>query len=391
VNAARNAASARCFDKLSRALIAPVEGGAAVEDLMTSDVVAPAVAALVARRWRGAHVTALTHVAGDFSARRYLRARVADGGAPATIVVMVLAGSGLPLSSEELCIFPEPPRELPFLDVHRLLTSIGAAVPDVYAADLDTGILLLEDGGDVVLWERVAAAPQDAERLYGRALEALVVLHERGTASRDRSSIAFAQRFDHRLYRWELEHFLEWGVERRLGAPLAPWARAGFEASFAALTAELADAPLVLSHRDYHGWNILLRGDEPFIIDFQDALLAPPEYDLASLFTDRVTPRIVSATTADRLRAHYWRLRGGADDEASTRRYRLLALQRALKVIGRIQYVALAKQKPAPLAFLPDVVATARRFIAETALPGGLAAEFAALPWPDATTDGGAA
>ncbi len=359
-----------------------------MDDRMTNDAVAPAVAALVAHRWPGAQVTALTHVAGDFSARRYLRARVMDGPAPATMIVMVLAGSGLPLSSEELCIFPEPPRELPFLDVHRLLTSIGAAVPQVYAADLAAGILLLEDGGDVVLWDRVAAAPRDAEKLYGCALEALVVLHERGTASRDRSSIAFAQRFDDRLYRWELEHFLEWGVERRLGVPLAARARAGFEASFAALTAELADAPLVLSHRDYHGWNILMRGDAPFIIDFQDALLAPPEYDLASLFTDRVTPRIVSPAMAERLRAHYWRLRSGADDPASAHRYRLLALQRALKVIGRIQYVALAKQKPAPLAFLPDVVATARRFIAETALPGGLAEEFAALPWPD-TADSG--
>jgi aminoglycoside/choline kinase family phosphotransferase len=348
-----------------------------------SDAVAPAVAALVARRWPGAEVTALTHVAGDFSARRYLRAHMMGGSAPSTLVVMVLAGSGLPLSSEELCIFPEPLRELPFVDVHRLLTAIGAAVPQIYADDLAAGILLLEDGGDVVLWDRVVAAPSAAEALYARALEALVVLHERGTASRDRSSIAFGQRFDTRLYRWELEHFLEWGVERRLGAPLAPLARAGFETSFAALAGELADAPLVLSHRDYHGWNILMRGDAPLMIDFQDALLAPPEYDVASLLTDRVTPRVVSPAMADRLRGYYWRLRGGADDAVSQRRYRLLALQRALKVIGRIQYVALAKEKPAPLAFLPDVVATARRLIAETALPGGLAAEFAALPWPD--------
>lgn len=344
--------------------------------------VADAVAALVAGRWPGAAVTAIGHLAGDFSARRYLRAFVAGGGAPATVVVMVLAGSGLPLSSEELCIFPEPPRELPFLDVHRLLTRIGAAVPEIYAHDLEVGILLLEDGGDVVLWDRVVAAPADAEELYRRALAALVVLHERGTVSADRGSIAFAQRFDARLYRWELEHFLEWGVERRLGTPLAPRARAAFETSFAALADELATAELVLSHRDYHSWNILVRAENPMIIDFQDALLAPPEYDVASLLTDRVTPRIVDAVMAARLRAHYWTLRGRADDAASRRRFALVALQRALKVIGRIHYVALAKGKPAPLAFVPDEVATARRYLAEAALPGGLAEEFDALPWP---------
>jgi aminoglycoside/choline kinase family phosphotransferase len=233
---------------------------------------------------------------------------------------MVLAGSGLPLSSEELCLFPEPPRELPFLDVHRLLRAIGAAVPGVYAADLDSGILLLEDGGDVVLWDRVAADPAGAEALYRRAL--------------------------------------------------------------AALAHELDDGVMVLSHRDYHSWNILMRGDAPLIIDFQDALLAPPEYDVASLLTDRVTPRIVSPAMAARLRAYYWRLRGREEDERARRRYALAALQRVLKVIGRIHYIALEKQKPAPLAFLPDVVATARRCIGEAPLPGGLAEEFDALPWP---------
>lgn len=342
-----------------------------------------AIAAAVARRWPGAAVRSLAHVAGDFSARRYLRATVAGAGAPPTLVVMVLAGSGLPLSSEELCIFPEPPRELPFLDVHRLLNAIGAAVPAVYATDLDAGILLLEDGGDVVLWDRVSADPGAAEALYGRALEALVVLHARGTASSDRSSIAFAQRFDARLIAWELEHFLEWGVERRLGTELAPRARAAFEESFTALARELADGPMVLSHRDYHSWNILMRGDAPLIIDFQDALLAPPEYDLASLLTDRVTPRIVSPAMASRLRTYYWRLRGGEEDDRARRRYALAALQRVLKVIGRIHYIALEKQKPAPLAFLPDVIATARRFLVEAPLPGGLADEFAALHWPE--------
>jgi aminoglycoside/choline kinase family phosphotransferase len=268
--------------------------------------------------------------------------------------------------------------------VHRLLASIGASVPAIYAHDLEAGVLLLEDGGDVVLWDRVSADPAGAEAHYRRALDALAVIHTRGTASPDRSSIAFAQRFDARLYRWELEHFLEWGVERRLGTTLPPQVRGRFEASFTALADELADAELVLSHRDYHSWNILMPDDAPLIIDFQDALLAPPEYDLASLFTDRITPRVVAPAMAARLRAYYWALRGGVDDARARRRYTLIALQRALKVIGRLHYIALAKGKPAPLAFLPDVLATTRHFLSEAALPG-LAEEFEALPWPAPT------
>ena len=352
------------------------------------DELAPAIAGLVQRCWPGTALSSLTRLAGDFSTRRYFRGTLAGGGAPASVVVMVLAGSGLPLSSEELGVFAEPPRELPFLDVQRLLTAIGAPVPAIYRADVAAGLLLLEDGGDVLLWDRVSAAPAEAEALYRRAIDALLILHTRGTAHPDRTSIAFAQRFDARLYRWELEHFLKYGVERRLGVSLGARVRTVWRTSFDAIATELAGGDLVLSHRDFHSWNILMRGDAPLLIDFQDALLAPPEYDLASLLTDRITPRVVTPAMEARLLAYYWAARGERVDAERRRRYALAALHRALKVIGRIHYVALEKHKPAPLTFLPDVLAAVRRLLAEVPLPGGLAAEFAALPWPeDVATD----
>src|SRR5262245_9146909 len=132
---------------------------------MSDDEVRPAIASLVRERWPGTKLATLTHLAGDFSSRRYLRATLDGGGAPPTVVVMVLAGSGLPLSSEELGVFPEPPSELPFLDVHRLLTAIGAPVPAVHVAAVERGLLILADGGDVVLWDE-ATASADPEALY---------------------------------------------------------------------------------------------------------------------------------------------------------------------------------------------------------------------------------
>lgn len=351
-----------------------------VSETPRKDPCASAIADLVAERWPGARIAALTHLAGDFSARRYLRVTLTDGGAPATAVAMVLAGTGLPLSSEELGVFPEPPRELPFLDVHRLLTSVGVPVPGIYAAAVERGLILLEDGGDVVLWERAVARPDAAEQLYRRAVDVLLLLHTRGTACRDRSSIAFRQRFDERLLLWELEHFVEYGVERRLATPLTAMQRSGFRESFRAIASELAAAPPVLSHRDYHSWNILVPGDAPLVIDFQDALLAPAEYDLASLLTDRITPRLVTPAMEERLLAYYWNARG--IDTTDRRRYCLTALHRALKVVGRVHYVAFEKGKRGALEFLPDAVATARRMLAQLDLPGGLAGEFAALPWP---------
>ena len=348
----------------------------------------PLIAGLVRERWPDARLVDLAHVAGDFSARRYYRGRLAGGDAPATIVVMVLAGSGLPLSSEELGVFPEPPTELPFLDVHRLLTAIGAPVPAVHLAAVERGVLLLEDAGDTVLWDAARSAPADeVERLYQRALDALVLIHERGTAHEPRTSIAFRQRFDERLLAWELEHYREWGVERGLGLMPSAATRRGYDESFRAIARELAAAPTVLSHRDYHSWNILWRDGAPVVIDFQDALLGPAEYDVASLLTDRITPERVDPAMEARLLHYYWTRRGRAAD-LDRRRYALVALHRALKVIGRVHYIAIEKGKPGPLQFLPAAVATARRFFAEVDVPGALASEFAALSW---TTAGGAA
>jgi hypothetical protein len=343
----------------------------------------PAIASLVRGRWSGADLAELVHLAGDFSARRYFRARLVGGDAPATAVVMVLAGSGLPLSSEELGVFPEPLLELPFLDVHRLLTAIGAPVPEIYVAAVDQGVLLLEDAGDTVLWDAASGTPADAEGLYRRAVEALLILHQRGTVHRPATSLAFQQRLDERLLQWELEHFLEWGIEKRLGITLPAATRRGYQESFDVINRELASAETVLSHRDYHSWNILWRDGRPIIIDFQDAFLAPAEYDLASLFTDRITPRLVDPAMEARLLDYYWTARGGVVDR---RRYALTGLHRALKVVGRLHYIALLKGKPGPLAaFLPDVLATCRRFLGEVELPGALGAEFAAA-WPEDET-----
>ncbi len=345
-----------------------------------NDELTPVIASLVRERWPGARLAETAHLAGDFSARRYLRATLAGGDAPATMVVMVLAGSGLPLSSEELGVFPEPLAELPFVDVHRLLTAIGAPVPAIYVAAVDRGLLLLEDAGDTVLWDAANASSAEAEACYRRAIDALLILHERGTAYRPATSLAFKQGLDARLLQWELEHYLEWGVERRLGITLAPAARRGYQESFDAIIRALASLDPVLSHRDYHSWNILWRAGRPVIIDFQDAFLAPAEYDLASLLTDRITPRLVDPAMEARLLDYYWRARG-RDAAPDRRRYALVALHRALKVVGRLHYIALAKQKPGPLTFLPDVLATTRRFLDEVDLPGSLAAEFAAQ-WP---------
>ena len=164
-------------------------------------------------------IVSLAALAGDASSRRYYRVKVAGPAAPSSVIIMELpSGSVLPLSSEELAIFKQPLDELPFLNVHRFLTRVGIKVPRLYNQSMDEGLLFLEDLGDLALWDRVQGLPA-AEVLawYQKAIDELLVLQIRGTKERDESCIAFQQRFDFRLYMWEFDHFLEFGLEKRPG------------------------------------------------------------------------------------------------------------------------------------------------------------------------------
>lgn len=289
------------------------------------------------------------------------------------------------LSSEELGVFgKDGPRELAFANVARFLSRHTDALPALHAISPDQSLLVLEDVGDTPLWEAArAATPEVGEELFGLALDLIADLQAR--AIDDGSGCyGFVQAFDERLFAWEFDHFLQYGIAAA-DLPLVEQSRA----ELIAVAGRLSALPRVLAHRDYHAWNIHVQyvrhgngaggGPAPAIggtpgvrlrlIDFQDALQAPALYDVASLLTDRMTPDFITPEREERLlRRFYAHQRAGrlpTFDETRTA-YRLVALQRVLKVVGRFNYLADVKGKPAYLAMLPAVCRTATRLLAES-------------------------
>jgi N-acetylmuramate 1-kinase len=314
-----------------------------------------------------AALDSLAPLAGDASSRRYYRAFLRGAATANSIIAMELPpGAGLPLSSEELAIFQEQPRELPFLNVHRLLTKIGVKVPVIYGHWQDERIILLEDLGDTALWDQVHGLTDDGVLAwYQKAIDELLILHTRGTQSRDASCIAFQQRFDAKLYLWEFDHFIEWGLEKRPGAQTSAAEIDALRKTFTDIAAVLARRSDCLSHRDYHSWNLMIHHGAVRVIDFQDALLAPPQYDLASLLNDRITDSVVRPDLEESLVEYYIERSRALDGRAIDRDeffqvYRLSAIQRDLKVIGRFYYLDLAKGKPGYRKFIAP---TARRLL----------------------------
>jgi aminoglycoside/choline kinase family phosphotransferase len=318
----------------------------------------------------GATLTSLAPLAGDASSRRYYRARITGPDAPTAIIVMELpAGTALPLSSEELAIFKEAPKELPFLNMHRFLSRTGVSVPQLYGQWEKEGILFLEDLGDTALWDRVQGLSEsDVLAWYQKAVDELLNLQIRGTQNRDISCIAFQQRFDFKLYMWEFEHFIEWGLEKRPGSTVGAAAVDQLRKSFAVIAERLDRQTPCLSHRDYHSWNLMICRDAVRVIDFQDALLAPPHYDVASLLNDRITDSVIRPPLEERLVRYYIErsreLGGGSEADEFFELYRLSTIQRDLKVVGRFYYLDLVKGKPGYMKFVPPTVRRLERNLA---------------------------
>ncbi len=313
-------------------------------------------------------------LAGDASSRRYFRAALSGTRAPSSVVIMALpAESSLPLSSEELAIFKEPLNELPFLNLHRFLTGIGARVPKLFGHWENQGILILEDLGDTALWNQVQGLPEEEVLAwYRRAIDELLLLQIAGTHARDENCIAFQQRFDYRLYMWEFEHFLEYGLEKRPGAAVSSHALALLREVFAGLARRLDSETPWFNHRDYHSWNLMVHDDAVAVIDFQDALLAPAQYDLASLLNDRITDTVITARLEECLLQYYMEQRAARTGtalsaDAFREIYLLSAIQRDLKVVGRFCYLDVAKGKPGYKKFIPGTLRRLKRNLARVA------------------------
>jgi N-acetylmuramate 1-kinase len=324
----------------------------------------------VARRFPGARVSAIGALKGDASTRRFWRVSIDHGdnrATPATAIAVDLGPDDLPLYARALKLIPEPLAEPPWIAVQRFLAAAGVAVPEVYADDARARLLLVEDVGELPLFE--AALHGDAGDLYRLAADELLTIHLEGTRRLDHRLIAARVAYDERLFRWELSQFVDYGV-----AEVSPAADPrAIAPELDDLAARLGRYPRVLSHRDYHGNNLFLQAAGQGarrlrLIDFQDALMAPAAQDLAVLLTTRDAARIITPTIERRMLEYYFaaHLRRGTPMALTLdeflESYRLCVLQHALKVIGRFIWLE-RNGKQGYAAYIPYALEQARRVL----------------------------
>jgi aminoglycoside/choline kinase family phosphotransferase len=213
-------------------------------------------------------------------------------------------------------------RELPFVSVARLLASHGVPVPAIDAVELQRRWVLLEDLGDVHLCDLGGAA------LAQRSTEAvdwLVRVHELPRSG----ALPFQRHFDAEWVRFELATFERHGVPHLRD-------RKRLDEGLAALAAYIDALPRVLCLRDYQSQNLMIDARGALrIIDFQDALLAPAELDLAGFLFDSYVER--SPAEREALIERYAAARSRPVERGVLA---ALVVQRKCKDYGRYRFVS---------------------------------------------------
>ena len=293
---------------------------------------------VAAAGWADARVAPLP---GDASFRRYFRLERGDEAA--------------------MLMHAPPPHEdpAPFLHVARWLAEHGMRAPAILAEDAGAGWVLTEDFGNDRMRDWLDDHPGGEHAAYAAAVEALAALHRLPPGP-------FAP-YDMAVYQREAALLTEWFCPAQGLSVDADGYAAAWEEVLTPMLARQQPGVTVL--RDYHAENIMLLGGRPGtpqgLIDFQDALVGHPAYDLVSLLQD--ARRDVSEALEAAMLAHYAAATGatGADFLAD---YARLGAQRNAKIVGIFTRLNDRDGKPRYIAMIPRVWAALERDLRHPAL-----------------------
>ena len=273
---------------------------------------------------------------------------------------------------------PDRDENRAFLSFSRAFRGIGLPVPEVYAADEAKGAYLVEDLGDTTLFQALTAArraepgafPASMVPVYRRVLETLPRFQVEGGRAIDYSVAYPRAAFDRPSMLWDLNYF----KYHFLKLAHVPFNEDHLERDFERLTALLleSDASHFL-YRDFQSRNVMLRGGEPWFIDYQGGRRGALPYDVASLLYDAKAE--IPPPLREALLEHYLdALKGHAavDRERFHREYRGFVLVRILQALGAYGYRGFFERKPHFLASVPPAVRNVRHLLLTEGFPADL-------------------
>ncbi|MEM9583855.1 MAG: phosphotransferase [Pseudomonadota bacterium] len=279
--------------------------------------------------WQGADAKPL---AGDASNRSYQRLHHRTNGA----AILMDASSK---DSEDT---------RPFIKIAQHLNQIGLSAPEILAQDIAQGFLLIEDFGDDLFADLLQDAPKRSAELYHLATDALLHMQAKEPPAQ-------LPRFGATEMSEAALLVADWYLEQT--SPNPPKIREEIrDALFGLLTKSLCGRSVMI-HRDYHVENLILLPNRTGVarlgmLDFQDAMLGDPAYDLASLLKDArrdVTPTVQASCIAQFIEALE------IDKDHFDAAFACCSAQRNLRILGIFARLSIRDGKTHYLDLLPRV------------------------------------
>jgi aminoglycoside/choline kinase family phosphotransferase len=300
----------------------------------------------------GTDPEAVLEMAGDGSSRQYHRIR-------GTGEITAIGAVG-----------PDREENRAFLSFSDSLRQAGLPVPEIYAADESAGVWLEEDLGDTTLFDALEEArtrssdgfPPALIPVYERVLDWLPRFQIEGHRAIDYSVAYPRSAFDRQSILWDLNYF----KYHFLKLAHIPFNEARLETDFRRLASFLlkADTEHFL-YRDFQSRNVMLRGSEPWFIDYQGGRRGALQYDVASLLYD------AKADLPDALRTqlleHYLESLSKhvpVDRSSFIESYRGYVVVRILQALGAYGYRGYFERKPRFLRSVPYAASNLERILA---------------------------
>ncbi len=258
------------------------------------------------------------------------------------------------IDDDSLIVMDAPPEHEDceaFLDINQRLRLCALNVPRILSYDQEQGFILMSDLGNEHFLQ--VLNPSTVGQLYADAIGAMIHMQCRATTNG-------LHRYDHAMLRREMDLFGDWLVKLHLKLEMDDELQQMLDQVCEFLAESALQQPQVFVHRDYHSRNLMYVPDRnPGILDYQDAVLGPVSYDLASLLKDCYIqwPRDLMDNFAI---AYYQQAREAGlvadmSKQDFLRAYDLMGVQRHLKASG---IFARLWQRDGKKAYLADIPRT---------------------------------
>ena len=267
------------------------------------------------------------------------------------------------IKNKNLIVMDAPPEKgesvEQFKTVADIIYDFNLSAPQIISLDTKHGFMLLEDFGQTS-FSKILNKDNESE-LYKKAIEVLIEINRQSKSKEKRLSKLKSYSID--LLVNESLLFIDWYLEKRKGELVSINQKKEFIQILSDNYNNIKPQSSTLVLRDYHVDNLFYLSNQKSLkqvglIDFQDAVIGSPIYDLVSLLEDVRRP--LATNLQNELLEFY--IKGvNINVQNVEQEIKFFSIQRNLKILGIFCRLSIRDKKDSYLKYLPNTVKLLRK------------------------------